>query len=312
MKHNDKNLTGVKDILQSDCKLQTLPVKLAIVGRPNVGKSTLTNCIIGEERVVVYDIPGTTRDSIYIPVIHNEREYVLIDTAGVRKRDKVIKVVEKFSVIKTLQAIADANVILLVIDAYEGVCDQDLALLGFILKSGRSLVIVVNRWDTIIEANRTHVKDLLDLRLGFVNFARIHFISALHGSGVDKLFESVLEAYTCSTQRMNTSLLTRIMKMAVDSHPPPLIRHRPVKLKYAHLGGHNPPIIVIHGNQVSNLSDAYKRYLSNYFHRSLQVIGTPLCIQCKEGYNPFATKRNLLRPNQLYKRKRLIRHIRKS
>ncbi|MDW8847085.1 ribosome biogenesis GTPase Der [Erwinia sp. P7711] len=289
-----------------------LPIKLAIVGRPNVGKSTLTNRILGEERVVVYDMPGTTRDSIYIPMERDGREYILIDTAGVRKRGKITETVEKFSVIKTLQAIEDANVVMLVIDAHEGISDQDLSLLGFILNSGRSLVIVVNKWDGLSQEVRDEVKETLDFRLGFIDFARIHFISALHGSGVGNLFESVTEAYDCSTRRVSTSLLTRIMNMAADDHQPPLVRGRRVKLKYAHAGGYNPPIVVIHGNQVKDLADSYKRYLMNYFRRSLEVMGTPIRIQFKEGDNPYEGKRNLLTPNQQRKRKRLMSHLKKN
>ncbi|MDU7469827.1 MAG: ribosome biogenesis GTPase Der, partial [Serratia marcescens] len=310
---NGETLEGEEDEEPEEAfNPQDLPIKLAIVGRPNVGKSTLTNRILGEERVVVYDMPGTTRDSIYIPMVRDEREYVLIDTAGVRKRGKVTETVEKFSVIKTLQAIEDANVVLLVIDAREGISDQDLSLLGFILNSGRSLVIAVNKWDGMSEEDREHVKEMLDLRLGFVDFARVHFISALHGSGVGNLFESVQEAYECATRRVNTSMLTKIMQMAVDDHQPPLVRGRRVKLKYAHAGGYNPPIVVIHGNQVSDLADSYKRYLMNYFRRSLNVMGTPIRIQFKEGDNPFAGKRNLLTPTQMRKRKRLMSHLKKS
>ena len=287
-----------------------LPIKLAIVGRPNVGKSTLTNRILGEDRVVVYDMPGTTRDSIYIPMERDGREYVLIDTAGVRKRAKISDTVEKFSVIKTLQAIEDANVVMLVIDARAGISDQDLSLLGFILNSGRSLVIVVNKWDGLSQEIRDEVKETLDYRLGFIDFARIHFISALHGSGVGNLFESVTEAYDCSTKRVNTSMLTRIMNMAAEDHQPPLVRGRRVKLKYAHAGGYNPPIVVIHGNQVKDLPDSYKRYLMNYFRKSLNVMGTPIRIQFKEGENPYEGKRNLLTPTQ--QRKRLMAHMKKN
>lgn len=297
---------------EDDFDPTTLPIKLAIVGRPNVGKSTLTNRILGEDRVVVYDMPGTTRDSIYIPMERDGRDYVLIDTAGVRKRGKINEVVEKFSVIKTLQAIEDANVVLLVIDAREGISDQDLSLLGFILNSGRSLVIVVNKWDGLSQEIKEQVKEALDYRLGFIDFARVHFISALHGSGVGNLFESIIEAYDCSTRRVNTSLLTRIMNMAVDDHQPPMVHGRRVKLKYAHAGGYNPPIVVIHGNQVKDLADSYKRYLMNYFRRSLNVMGSPIRIQFKEGDNPFAGKRNTLTPNQMRKRKRLISHLKKS
>jgi len=297
---------------EEDFDPQSLPIKLAIVGRPNVGKSTLTNRILGEDRVVVFDMPGTTRDSIYIPMVRDEREYILIDTAGVRKRGKITETVEKFSVIKTLQAIEDANVVLLVIDAREGISDQDLSLLGFILNSGRSLVIAVNKWDGLTQEVKDEVKETLDMRLGFIDFARVHFISALHGSGVGNLFESINEAYRCSTKRINTSMLTKIMLMAVEEHQPPLVRGRRVKPKYAHAGGYNPPIVVIHGTQVKSLPDSYKRYLMNYFRRSLEIMGTPIRIQFNEGTNPFAGRHNTLTPNQMRKRKRLISHIKKS
>ena len=287
-------------------------IKIAIVGRPNVGKSTLTNRILGEDRVVVYDMPGTTRDSIYIPMERDGQNYTLIDTAGVRKRGKVHLAVEKFSVIKTLQAIQDANVVLLVIDARENISDQDLSLLGFILNAGRSLVIVVNKWDGLDTDVKDRVKSELDRRLDFIDFARVHFISALHGSGVGNLFDSVKEAYECATQKMTTSMLTRILQIAVDEHQPPMIGGRRVKLKYAHPGGYNPPIIVIHGNQVDKLPDSYKRYLSNHFRRSLKIIGSPIRMQFQEGNNPFAGKRNKLTPNQLRKRKRLMKFIKKS
>ena len=287
-------------------------IKIAIVGRPNVGKSTLTNRILGEDRVVVYDMPGTTRDSIYIPMERDGQQYTLIDTAGVRKRGKVHLAVEKFSVIKTLQAIQDANVVLLTIDARENISDQDLSLLGFILNTGRSLVIVVNKWDGLNQEVKDRVKSELDRRLDFIDFARVHFISALHGSGVGNLFESVKEAYECATQKMTTSMLTRILQIAVDEHQPPMIGGRRVKLKYAHPGGYNPPIIVIHGNQVDKLPDSYKRYLSNHFRRSLKIIGSPIRLQFQEGNNPFAGRRNKLTPNQLRKRKRLMKFIKKA
>ncbi|TCK01478.1 GTP-binding protein [Volucribacter psittacicida] len=287
-------------------------IKIAIVGRPNVGKSTLTNRILGEDRVVVYDMPGTTRDSIYIPMERDGQQYTLIDTAGVRKRGKVTLTVEKFSVIKTLQAIQDANVVLLTIDAREGISDQDLSLLGFILNAGRSLVIVVNKWDGLDQEIKDQVKSELDRRLDFIDFARIHFISALHGSGVGNLFESIQEAYACATQKMTTSMLTRILQMATDEHQPPMVSGRRIKLKYAHPGGYNPPIIVVHGNQIERLPDSYKRYLTNYYRRSLKIIGSPIRLLLQEGSNPFAGRRNTLTPTQLRKRKRLMKFIKKS
>ena len=287
-------------------------IKIAIVGRPNVGKSTLTNRILGEERVVVFDMPGTTRDSIYIPMERDGQQYTLIDTAGVRKRGKVHLAVEKFSVIKTLQAIQDANVVLLTIDARENISDQDLSLLGFILNAGRSLVIVVNKWDGLDQEVKDRVKSELDRRLDLLDFARVHFISALHGSGVGNLFDSIKEAYACATQKMTTSLLTRILQMATDEHQPPMIGGRRIKLKYAHPGGYNPPIIVIHGNQMEKLPDAYKRYLSNYYRRSLKIIGSPIRLIFQEGSNPFAGRKNKLTPSQLRKRKRLMKFIKKA
>lgn len=287
-------------------ELQNRPIKLAIVGKPNVGKSTLTNRILGEERVVVYDLPGTTRDSIFIPMERDDREYILIDTAGVRKRKKVSEVIEKFSIVKTLQAIEESNVVLLVIDAREGISDQDLSLLGFVLNSGRSLVLAVNKWDGLDSYVKDEIKRELDRRLGFVDFARLHFISALHGTGVGHLFESVQEAYQSATQRINTSMLTQIMEMAQDDHQPPLMRGRRVKMKYAHAGGYNPPVIVIHGNQVSDLPDSYKRYLMNYYRKALKTMGTPIRVEFREGANPFEGKKNKLTLAQERKRKRLM------
>lgn len=311
---SDENDTALlDDALEEDSEEATdKNIKIAIVGRPNVGKSTLTNRILGEDRVVVYDMPGTTRDSIYIPMERDGQHYTIIDTAGVRKRGKVHLTVEKFSVIKTLQAIQDANVVLLTIDAREGISDQDLSLLGFILNAGRSLVIVVNKWDGLNQEIKDRVKSELDRRLDFIDFARIHFISALHGSGVGNLFESVQEAYACATQKMTTSMLTRILQMATDEHQPPMMSGRRIKLKYAHPGGYNPPIIVVHGNQIERLPDSYKRYLSNYYRRSLKIIGSPIRLLFQEGNNPFAGKRNKLTPNQLRKRKRLMKFIKKS
>ncbi|WP_462171830.1 ribosome biogenesis GTPase Der [Pseudoalteromonas xiamenensis] len=299
--YDEEHVEGEEEVEAED-----KPIKLAIIGRPNVGKSTLTNRILGEERVIVYDMPGTTRDSIYIPMTRNDREYILIDTAGVRKRKKVSDVVEKFSVIKTLQAIEDANVILLVIDAREGISDQDLSLLGFALNSGRSLVIAVNKWDGLDEYVKERIKSELDRRLGFIDFARIHFISALHGTGVGHLFESVEEAYDSATRRVSTAMLRRIMDMAQADHQPPMIRGRRVKLKYAHAGGYNPPRIVIHGNQVDDLPDSYKRYLMNYYRKALNIMGTPIKIEFREGDNPYANRSNKMTLSQKRKLRRFM------
>lgn len=309
---NEEDTALLDEALEESEEESDKNIKIAIVGRPNVGKSTLTNRILGEDRVVVYDMPGTTRDSIYIPMERDGQQYTIIDTAGVRKRGKVHLAVEKFSVIKTLQAIQDANVVLLTIDARDGVSDQDLSLLGFILNAGKSLVIVVNKWDGLSQDIKDNVKSELDRRLDFIDFARVHFISALHGSGVGNLFNSIQEAYACATKKMTTAMLTRILQMATDEHQPPLVNGRRVKLKYAHPGGYNPPIIVIHGNQIERLPDSYKRYLSNYYRKSLKIIGSPIRVLFQEGNNPFAGKRNKLTPSQLRKRKRLMKFIKKN
>lgn len=288
----DEASDSAADESTESVQLDPKAIKLAIVGRPNVGKSTLTNRILGEDRVIVYDMPGTTRDSIYIPMQRDDQPYVLIDTAGVRRRRKINETVEKFSVIKTLKAIEDANVVLIVIDAREGISDQDLSLLGFTLNAGRSVVLAVNKWDGLDTYVKDRIKSEIDRRLGFIDFARLHFISALHGTGVGHLFESVTEAYESATRKVTTSLLTRILDSAKYEHQPPLVRGRRVKLKYAHAGGHNPPIIVIHGNQVNDLPDSYKRYLMNYFRKSLDMMGTPIRIEFKESSNPYSTKDN--------------------
>lgn len=265
-------------------------IKLAIVGRPNVGKSTLTNRMLGEDRVIVHDSPGTTRDSIYIPLERFDKHYTLIDTAGVRKRGKVrnSEVPEKFSVVKTLQSIESANVVLYVIDARVAVTEQDLKLLGFILECGKALVIAINKWDGMTEEDRDHAKNTIDRQLDFVTFARIHFISALHGSGVGNLFGSIDEAYESATRKLKTPEVTRLLQKAIEQHQPPLVRGRRVKMRYAHPGGSNPPVIVIHGNQLEALPESYRRYLSNYFQTKLKLYGTPVKIEYKTTENPFS------------------------
>lgn len=268
-----------------------LPIKFALVGKPNVGKSTLTNRMLGEERVVVADMPGTTRDSIYIPLEREDQKYIVIDTAGVRKRRKIDEAVEKFSIVKTLKAIEDCNVAILVIDAREHITDQDLSLLSFILDSGRSLVVAVNKWDGLTQEYKDEIKAELDMRLGFVDFARVHFISALHGTGVGNLFESILEAYESATRRNSSSMLNRILAAAVQEHEPPVSGGRRIKLKYAHAGGYNPPRVIIHGNKVSKMPDSYKRYLINCYRKSLKIMGSPVILEFKEGDNPYANEK---------------------
>lgn len=262
-------------------------IKLAIVGRPNVGKSTLTNRMLGEDRVIVHDSPGTTRDSIYIPLERFEKHYTLIDTAGIRKRKKVHETPEKFSVVKTLQAIENANVVLYVIDARLGVSEQDMKLLGFVLECGKALVIAINKWDGLSEDAREHARATIDRHLDFVRFARVHFISALHGSGVGNLFDSINEAYESATKKLSTPLLTRLLQKALETHSPPLVHGRRVKLRYAHPGGHNPPLIIIHGNQVHALPESYRKFLANFFQTKLALYGTPVFVEFKSSENPF-------------------------
>lgn len=287
-------------------------IKIAFAGRPNVGKSTLINRILGEERVVVYDMPGTTRDSISIPFDRDGQRYVLIDTAGVRRKSRVGEKIEKFSVIKTLQAIKESNVCLQLLDANEGITDQDMNLLGFIIETGKALVIAINKWDGLDEEHKERVKSELSRRLHFANFAKIRFISALHGSGVGGLFKDINEAYTSATQSFSTPKLTRLLQDISTKHTPPCVNGRRIKLRYAHIGGHNPPVVVIHGNQLDSLPDSYKRYLNNEFIKHLGLVGTPLKIEFKGSDNPFAEKKNKLSQRQVNKKKRLMQRVKRK
>jgi GTP-binding protein len=287
-------------------------IKIAIIGRPNVGKSTLVNRMLGDDRVIVYDQPGTTRDSIYIPFERDDEKYTLIDTAGVRRRGKIFEAVEKFSVVKTLQAIQDANVVIFVMDAREGVVDHDLNLLGFVLETGRALVIALNKWDGMEPSERDYVKTELQRRLFFVDFADIHFISALHGTGVGHLYGSVQASFKSAITRWPTNRLTQILEDAVSEHQPPMVNGRRIKLRYAHLGGANPPLIVIHGNQVDKIPRAYSRYLENTYRRVLKLVGTPIRIEYKGSENPYEGKKNTLTDRQVNKKRRLMTHHKKA
>ena len=286
-------------------------LRIAVVGRPNVGKSTLINRLIGEERLVVFDQPGTTRDSVSVPFVRNDRKYELIDTAGIRRKSRVHEIVEKFSIIKALQAIEQAQVVIAVLDAHEGVTEQDVSLLGLILERGRALVVVTNKWDGLTAAERKHVRDELDRRLPFLDFAERMTISALHGTAVGDLLPAVERAYRAATRDLSTTDLTRELESAVTAHPPPLVRGRRIRLRYAHQGGRNPPVIVIHGNQTERVPEAYRRYLINRFRKAFKLKGTPVRLAFKTGKNPYAGKRNKLTPRQEQKRKRLMRHVKK-
>jgi GTPase len=263
-------------------------VKVAIIGRPNVGKSTLVNTLLGEERVIAFDQPGTTRDSIYLDFERAGKRYTLIDTAGVRRRGKVIEAIEKFSVIKTLQAIEDANVVVLMIDAQADVMEQDAHLAGFILESGRALVVAVNKWDGIQTDRREEIKRELDRKLGFLAFAQQHFISARAGTGVAGLLRSVDAAYAAAMAKLPTPKLTRMLMAAVERQQPPRAGMGRPKLRYAHQGGQNPPLIIIHGSALAHIPASYRRYLEHFFTEAFQLRGTPLRIQFKTGANPYA------------------------
>ncbi|MBE9568566.1 MAG: ribosome biogenesis GTPase Der [Proteobacteria bacterium] len=267
-------------------------IKVAIVGRPNVGKSTLVNRFLGEERVVVFDMPGTTRDSVFIPFDRDGKKYTFIDTAGVRRKRAVHEAIEKFSVIKSMQAIERANVVIMMIDARTEIADQDLHLIGYVLEAGRALVLAINKWDGMDDYQKELIHKGLDKQLPFVRFAETFFISALHGSSVGKLYDAINRAYDSATKKYSTSDLTRLLEKAVQSHQPPLVNGHRIKLRYAHQGGMNPPRIIVHGNQINKVPAVYKRYLTNFFRKELKSVGTPIKIEFKGGdSNPFLSSK---------------------
>jgi GTP-binding protein len=284
-------------------------IRVAVVGRPNVGKSTLINRLLGEERLVTFDQPGTTRDTVYVPFERDGQGYVLIDTAGVRRRARVSEAIEKFSIVKTLQAIEHAHVVVGVIDAHDTVAEQDASLLGMVVEQGRALVVAVNKWDGIPPDQRQAIRDGLDLRLDFLRFAPVHFISARHGTGVGELMVAVRAAYRAAMRELPTKELTSALEQAVAVHQPPLVRGRRIKLRYAHQGGRNPPIVVIHGNQTQHVPATYRRFLENHFREVFRLEGTPLRIEFRTDDNPFAGRRNPLTPRQVRKKRRLIRKV---
>lgn len=286
-------------------------LRIAVVGRPNVGKSTLANRLLGEDRLVVYDQPGTTRDSVAVPFEKNDRHYLLIDTAGIRRRGKVREAIEKFSIVKALQAIERAQVVIAVIDAHEGITEQDVSLLGLVLERGRALVVVINKWDGLPAEERKTLRDALERRLPFLDFAERISISALHGTAVGDLLPAVERAYRAATRDLSTTELTRELEAAVTEHPPPLVQGRRIKLRYAHQGGRNPPVIVIHGNQTEKLPESYRRYLVNRFRKAFKLKGTPVRLAFKTGDNPYKGRRNKLTPRQQRQRKRLMKHVKK-
>jgi GTP-binding protein len=274
--------------VEDELEQQDRGVKIAIVGRPNVGKSTLINTLVGEQRVIAFDMPGTTRDSIEVPFERDGKQYTLIDTAGIRRRGKVFEAIEKFSVVKTLQSVTEANVVVLMLDAQQDISEQDAHIAGFILESGRALVVAVNKWDGLTSDRRDEIKNDMDRKLDFLGFAETRFISALKGTGIKQLMTSVDTAYAAATANLSTPRLTRALQEAVEKQEPKRKGSTRPKMRYAHQGGQNPPIIVIHGNALDGITEPYKRYLEKHFRETFNLIGTPLRIELRSGKNPFA------------------------
>jgi GTP-binding protein len=298
---------------QADAALDTAlddSIRVAIVGRPNAGKSTLVNRLLGEERVVVSEIAGTTRDSISVALERDGRRYTLIDTAGIRRRARVEDAVEKFSVLKALQSIEAAEVVVLLIDAHENLAEQDLTLIGHVLDAGRALVIGLNKWDGLDADAREACRKALDRRLDFVAWAPRVTLSAKHGSGLKELLHAVLRAHASATREFGSAELTRAVEAAYAANQPPLVRGHAPKLRFAHPGGSHPPTIVIHGSRTKHIAAAYRRYLENFFRKRFRLVGTPIRIEFRDGENPYAGRKNVLTERQMKKRRRLMRHAR--
>jgi GTP-binding protein len=285
--------------------------RITVVGRPNVGKSTLINRLLREERLVTRDEPGTTRDAIRVPFEWDGEPYTLVDTAGVRRRGRVTDVIEKFSVAKTLQAVEEADAVIVLLDAREGVTEQDASLIGLVLERGRALTLGVNKWDGLRDAERRRVMSALKRDLPFLDFVEVHPVSALHGSNIVAIFESAVRAARAARAELPTPELTRVLEEVVSTYPPPMVRRHRIKLTYAHQGGRRPPLIVVHGNQTELLPDSYRRYLVNRFRKAFELTGTPIRLELRTGRNPFAGRRNPLTKRQVQKRRRLREHARR-
>ena len=295
-----------------DNKTEVKGIAVAVLGRPNVGKSTLINRILGEERVLAIDIPGTTRDTIFIPFEREGEQYTLIDTAGIRRKRSVEEKVEKFSIIKAIDALEDSHVVILVLDAHEGVTEQDATLLGMIADKGRALLIVINKWDGLDNYQKSEVKRKLDVKLSFVSYASVYYISALHGSGVGKLFSPIKKSFEHAGKRFPTSLLNKILEKANQAHQPPPVAGRRPRLKFVNQSDVFPPTLIFHGNHVTNIPNSYERFLKNFFIDSLKLSNTPIKLEFKSGDNPFKDKKNKLSARQVQKRKRLMKFIKKK
>ena len=287
-------------------------IAVAILGRPNVGKSTLINRILGEERVLAIDLPGTTRDTIFIPFERDNQKYTLIDTAGIRRKRSVAEKIEKFSIIKAIEAITESHVVVLVLDAHEGVTEQDASLLGMIADKGRALLIVINKWDGLDDYQKSEVKRKLDIKLSFVNYASVHYISALHGSGVGKLFSYIQKSYNHAGSRFSTSMLNKILESANDAHQPPPVSGKRLRLKYVHQSDVFPPTFTLHGNHLQSIPKSYERFLKNFFIKALKISNTPIRLEYKSGDNPFKDKKNKLSARQIQKKRRLMKFAKKK
>ena len=308
---------GIEDLIQKtlpilpkftvDLEEDIQGISVAVLGRPNVGKSTLINRILGEERVLALDLPGTTRDSIYIPFEREGQKYTLIDTAGIRRKRSTNHKIEKFSIIKAIDSLEKSHVAILVLDASEGVTEQDATLLGMIADKGRALLIVINKWDGLDDYQKQEVKRKLDIKLSFVNYASVHFISALHGSGVGKLFEPIKKSFASAGGKYPTSLLNKILEKANQSHQPPPVKGRRLKIKYINQTDTFPPTFTLHGNHLDSVPNAYERYLKNLFIRELRLTNTPIKFEYRSGENPFKGKKNTLTERQINKRRRLMK-----
>jgi GTP-binding protein len=285
--------------------------RIAVVGRPNVGKSTLINRLLGRPQQVTSDVPGTTRDSVLIPCERDGQAFVLVDTAGIRRRARVSDAIEKFSIVQSLQAIAEAQAVMFLLDATEGITDQDLHLIGVVIEQGRALTIGINKWDGLPQRDRSRILREVDRQLGFVEFVDVQPVSALHGSGIAELLQSALSAHEAAGRTVATPRLNEILGRILEENPPPIVRGRRIRLRYAHQGGRYPPTIVIHGSQAERVPAHYRRYLENAFRAVLRLRGTPVRIELRSGENPFAGRRNKLTPRQQRRRKRVIRHGRK-
>ncbi|MGY6519700.1 MAG: ribosome biogenesis GTPase Der [Lysobacteraceae bacterium] len=287
-------------------------MRIAFVGRPNVGKSTLVNRILGEERMIASEVPGTTRDSIAVDLERDGKLYRLIDTAGIRRRSKVEEAVEKFSVIKSLQSVSICQVAVVMLDATEGVTDQDATVLGHVLEEGRALVVAVNKWDGLSTYQREQTQAMLERKLAFAPWAEVVFISALHGSGLKELFRAIHRAHASAMRTFSTAEVTRAVEMASTANPPPAVRGNVAKMRFAHPGGENPPTFVIHGTRLKQLPDSYRRYLENFFRKRFKLVGTPVRIEFREGTNPYEGKKNVLSERQIRSKRRLLRHVKRK